>query len=246
MRTYYRFTTWLLSASLFFTACNSNHSNKTAGGKDSLEIMTRPTQSASEVKIFRSNNVAEEQLNAPITTVVIHEMKGYGQDTTFARQAADLLQKVINSPDFKNTVLNNSYHENNGLSSQQIYDLLMQAHEPVGPGGADHVVDLYLRVISEEEDGEVWMRNCEPGSSTGTIGIDGAGTGIAAVCPQWLRSTAEQRKPSWLAAHFIHEYMHILEFRHYHSKPKSVPYKIQYIVEQLGEQYDPADSTLHP
>ncbi|SFQ49300.1 hypothetical protein SAMN04515668_2544 [Hymenobacter arizonensis] len=49
---------------------------------------------------------------------------------------------------------------------------------------ARRVVDLRLRTITLAEDGAFWMKACEPGSLQGTIGLDGAGTGVAAVCPQ--------------------------------------------------------------
>jgi hypothetical protein len=199
---------------------------------DSTTIIAKPDSMSFHLPEKSANDAA-------ITKVLIHQMLGYGDDSVFARQAAQLLEKVINSQAFRSSVIVNSYNEHFDYSTQQIYDLITNAHEPVGAGGQDHVIDLYLRVIDLEDDGEGWMEHCEPGSRARTIGIDGAGTGIAAVCPQWLHSMAQKRKPSSLAAHFIHEYMHVLGFVHAHQKSKSVPYKIQYIVENLGAQYDP-------
>gem|GEM_PF-3105153 len=51
--------------------------------------------------------------------------------------------------------------------------------------------------------------------------------------------TARENHPGWLAAHFIHEYMHILDFRHPNSKPQSVPYKIHAIVENFAIKFMP-------
>ncbi len=161
-------------------------------------------------------------------------MEGYGQDSSFARSAASLLEKIVNSDYFKEAVINNKYSRSQGLNSTEIYNRIMLAHEVEGPGGQDHVIDLRLRTINLK-DGKGWMDNCEPGSNAGTIGIDGAGTGVAAVCPQWLRSTAISKDTLSLAAHFIHEYMHTLDFDHIHRASKSVPYKIQNIVEGFDE-----------
>lgn len=233
-------------ATVCLCSCNNRKTEKSAvNSADTLEIMTRPFESAREVKIskpgtfseaYKTKNTAQ---HAQLTAVKILQMDGYGQDSSFAKKAATLLENVINSDAFETTVLNNTYTENNNLSPEEIYNKIMQGHETLR-GGRDSVIGLRLRVINLLQDGAVWLNRCEPGSSSGTIGIDGGGTGVAAVCPQWLRSTAQENKPSWLAAHFIHEYMHILGFKHYRRKSTSVPYKIQFIVEQLGAQYDAA------
>ncbi|HUC81762.1 MAG TPA: hypothetical protein VMR70_12655 [Flavisolibacter sp.] len=170
--------------------------------------------------------------SAKAVVVLIHEMEGYGADEVFARAAADTLEAVLNSNGFKRAVLNTAFtYENKGLNAQQIYDLIMKAHEEDGEGGTDGVLDLRLRTISLEEDGQRWMNAC----NRNTVGIDGSGTGVSAVCPGWLRSAVENGHYSWLAAHYMHEYMHLLRFRHSAQKLQSVPYKIDAIVEKLAE-----------
>ncbi|MBO9676332.1 MAG: hypothetical protein J7577_23020 [Sphingobacteriaceae bacterium] len=220
----------LVAGIIFFTSCNN-----TVPSSDSE--LTRPSESREEIGFSKADTVNNFKVTPsyPHVKVVIHQMAGYGQDSVFAQQSAVLLEQIVNSPQFWDAVINNNYAHDQNLSSQQILDKIMLAHEVDGPGGSDHVIDLRLRTINNQDDDPIWMRRCEPGSSTGTIGIDGGGSGIAAVCPQWLRSTAQSNQPAWLAAHFMHEYMHILGFRHPNKKPKSVPYKIHAIIEMLGE-----------
>ena len=107
----------------------------------------------------------------------------------------------------------------------------MRAHEADGPGGADKEIDLRLRTITAQQDGAYWMSAC----NRSTVGIDGSGSGVAAVCSNWLTEAAKGSHYSWMAAHLIHEYMHILNFTHPRHKPESVPYKIHQIVEKLAE-----------
>lgn len=182
-----------------------------------------------KIELYANKKIA---LPTNAVTVEIDSLKGYGQDSAFAFACADTLKAVLNSAGFKKAVLNTAFdYYNRGLTSQQIYDVIMNAHEENGPGGTDKVVDLRLRTITLAEDGQRWINACK----RTTIGIDGAGSGMAAVCPDWLRYTAQNKHYSWLAAHFIHEYMHILGFTHPNHKSMSVPYKIHEIVETLAE-----------
>lgn len=222
---------FFIVAGVSLITCSKNRSNSEDIG------MTRPHESSEGIKLPVSDTVIVSKVvsDYPHIKVVIHQMTGYGQDTIFAKQSAALLEEIVNSNQFREAVIHNNYIHNQNLTPQQIYDKIMLAHEVDGPGGSDHVIDLRLRTINSTDDDPIWLKRCEPGSSAGTIGIDGGGIGVAAVCPQWLRSTAQSNQPAWLAAHFMHEYMHILGFKHPNRKSKSVPYKIHAIVETLGE-----------
>jgi hypothetical protein len=222
---------YFLAYALFLVLASCSEKN------DENQIMTRPL--ASEVQVTFPKGGAKQNDQTRRTRVVIQSIEGYGQDEGFAREAAALLEEVINSPEFRAAVIANRYDSDNGLSPEEIYEKIMKAHEEDGPGGNDYVIDLRLRIINSQQDGPKWMKRCDPNSSAGTIGIDGGGTGIAAVCPQWLRSTAQANKKEWLAAHFMHEYMHILNFSHPGKKSRTVPYKIHYIVEELGVKLNP-------
>jgi hypothetical protein len=249
-----------LAASVAMAACNSTGRETTAVASrdstvvavDSSVVAGAPAKSTGidTSAMLIEPSIAVVGLTAMPTTpaskkigyvqVAIHTITGYGADEPFARATAKRLEQVLNSAAFKKAIVSNSYTYREGLTPTQLYERIMRAHEQDGPGGKDGVVDLRLRVINLKEDGAGWMAACEPGSRERTVGIDGAGTGIAAICPQWLKARAAEKDTASLAAHFIHEYMHVLGFEHrWPGKYKSVPYKVQTIVESL---IDPKNS----
>ena len=108
--------------------------------------------------------------------VALHKIEGYGTNDSFANKAAQLLEDVLNSDEFKKEVLKGKFNSTNGLSNQQLYDKIMTAHEEEGPGEQDGVVDLMVRTLRIDSDESEWKKPC----SKRTIGVDGAGTGITA------------------------------------------------------------------
>lgn len=167
-------------------------------------------------------------------TVKLDSMVGYEGYETFANLSIQKLELVLNSERFKQKVFATKFTKTQGMSNQEIYDLIIKAHEVQGLGGNDNVVDLRIRTLTLEKDGEKWMRNCEPNSWAGTIGIDGQGDGVTAICPQRLKMWSEKNDYGSLAGHYAHEYMHILGFSHSGlNKRKSLVYKIGDIVEEV-------------
>ena len=119
----------------------------------------------------------------------------------------------------------------------------MRAREVQGPGGTDTVVDLRVRTLNINGNESHWRNNCAIGSRSGTIGIDGNGDGVTAICPQRLELWASQNNIAQLAGHYAHEYMHILGFGHYKRflstqtwREKSFVYKIGNLVAELVNQ----------
>jgi hypothetical protein len=165
--------------------------------------------------------------------VALHNIEGYEANESFANKAAQLLEDVLNSDEFKLEVLKGKFKSTNGLSNQQLYDKIMTAHEEEGPGGLDGVVDLRVRTLRIDSDESDWKKPCD----NKTIGVDGAGTGITAICPQKLIKWVTDGRTEYLAAHYAHEYMHMLDFHHSGgSKKKSFVYQIGDIVEDLAEK----------
>lgn len=168
------------------------------------------------------------------TAVKLHSIKGYEGYEDFAAKALKKLEETINSEKFKQLIKEGKFTKTNGMSNEHILAAIMKAHEQQGPGGNDNVVDLRLRTLTLDTDGERWMKNCDPDSWAGTIGIDGNGDGIAAICPQRLKMWSEQSDLGSLAGHYMHEYMHILGFSHQGLyKSRSAVYKIGYLVRDL-------------
>jgi len=167
-------------------------------------------------------------------SVKLHSIKGYESYGDFAAKAINKLEETINSDKFKQFVKDGKFTKTNGMSNDEILKTIIKAHELQGEGGKDNVIDLRLRTITLETDGKKWMKNCQLDSWAGTIGIDGSGDGIAAICPQRLMFWSEKNDLGSLAGHYMHEYMHILGFSHHGLyKSKSAVYKIGYLVRDL-------------
>lgn len=165
--------------------------------------------------------------------VIIHSKTGYEGYETFADAAQKKLEDVFNSEKFKQAILNGQFTNTRGFTNQQLYDLIIKAHETAGPGGQDNVVDLNVRILTRERDGKRWMRNCRIGSRAGTYGVDGAGDGVTAICPQRLKLWFDTGDTASLAGHYAHEYMHLLGFSHNGIESSSFVYSVGNIVERL-------------
>lgn len=172
--------------------------------------------------------------------VKIDSMAGYEGYEKFAFSAASLLEDVLNSDEFKTRVLQGNYTWTNRMSNEEIYNYIMKAHEKYGQGGEDNVVNLRLRTMSLEIDGKGWMDNCDLNSSAGTIGKDGGGSGVAAICPERLKLWYSKNNTADLAGHYAHEYLHILGFSHPvwggWRQRKTLVYQIGDLISELAEQ----------
>lgn len=167
--------------------------------------------------------------------VKIHSITAYGSYEAFAKKAAAALEKVLNSTEFETRMKADTYLKTKDLTNDQLFDTIMAAHETEGPGGEDGVIDLRIRTIRVDSDESNWKNNCE-GS---TIGIDGKGDGVTAICPNILAEWAANDTVSELAGHYAHEYMHTLGFDHSNWlrgqkwREKTFVYKIGNLVADL-------------
>jgi hypothetical protein len=227
----------LLRLYIKYTTANSAYNDATNNNKQKAIIMKK----GNLILIFLTlANVAFGQTQH--ITVKLHTITGYGQNEEFARKAATALEEVLNSEEFKTRMLSMTYLRTNGLTNQQLYDLIMKAHEVQGEGGQDGVVDLRVRTLRIDGDESIWKDNCEIGSHSGTIGIDGNGDGVTAICPQRLALWVSENNIAELAGHYAHEYMHILGFGHYKFlgtqswREKTFVYKIGNLVSELVEK----------
>lgn len=171
--------------------------------------------------------------------VRLHSIEGYGQHEDFAEQAINLMEKVMNSDEFRNSVIHGDFIRTNGFTNKQLFDKIILAQELEGPGGKDNVIDLRARVLRINSDESQWAGKCELDSRAGTVGIDGNGDGVTAICPQRLKKWSEESNVAELAGHYTHEFMHILGFGHYKFlsrdkwRQKTFVYKIGNLVRDL-------------
>jgi len=201
------------------------------------------------------------KLNAQTVTVklefVDHSYDGY-QD--FSKLASQYLERIINSKKFKDRLLKTRMKKTQGKTNKQIYELILKGYETQCPERINidssnlnnecpkqsiktnfncpenNVGEINLKVRTINQcDGDQWLnKNCELDSSARTIGIDGNGDGITAICPQRLEKWFNDKRIDLLAGHYMHEYMHIIGFSHRGcGRYKSVVYKIGYLVQEL-------------
>jgi hypothetical protein len=73
------------------------------------------------------------------------------------------------------------------IRAKQFTTTLLQRHEVKGQGNQVGVMELFLRIITVEEDNEYWIERCNK-ERNATISIDGGPTGVSAVCPDGFES----------------------------------------------------------
>jgi hypothetical protein len=219
---------YLLGICALIVSCSGNKKENT----ESKDLIDTNISLAIEENIETS-----EKLKLPHTKVIIKDIKGYGICDSFAFKAADQIEKAINSDEFEQEILKGNFKKTEGLSNNEILKAIRSGIEKQGPGGEVNTWDLRLRIITLEEDGEKWIKNCKPGSWAGTIGIDGKGDGVAAICKERLDFWCKNDSLHELAGHFAHEYMHLLGFSHNGIfKSRSLVYQVGDIISDLVDK----------
>lgn len=177
----------------------------------------------------------------------------------FSKKTIFYLEKVLNSDTFRTELLKLKMCKKQGKTNLQIFDLILNGYEKqcLGriiskaipnrkcpkrtidfkykcPENGIRKINLKVRTINIC-DGKKWLNeNCKLDSRSRTIGIDGNGDGVTAICPQRLKKWFDSKKTNALAGHYMHEYMHIIGFSHRGLwKYKSAVYQIGYLVRDL-------------
>jgi hypothetical protein len=146
-------------------------------------------------------------------------------DKTKVFKAVEILEKVMNSNEFKQRVQNftfqgeTRFHQNNGMSNEQIYQHLMTGEEDLIPG-VDRTMNFDLTLYRSKNP---WSK-VKGYTKPDTIRI-------------WMNKKFF-RKTSWtaidVAGNMAHEWVHKMgfghDYRHNADRPYSVPYAIGYIV----------------
>jgi hypothetical protein len=143
----------------------------------------------------------------------------------------EILKKVMNSKRFQQLVYGfvfngeRTFHENNGMSNEEIYQYLMTGGEVLKPEH-DHTMDFDLSLY----------RSWNPFSKV-------KGYTLPDTMRIWIHKKFFRRK-SWtavdVAANLAHEWVHKMGFSHSYNynpdRPFSVPYAIGGIVAQVAEE----------
>lgn len=188
--------------------------------------------------------------------------ESYKKYEEFSKLATKYLEKVLNSEEFRTKLLGLKMKKKQRKTNIQIYNLILKGYEKqcseriklsfsnntdcpsktinktvICPKNRVNEINLKVRTINEC-DGNSWLnKRCKLDSRYRTIGIDGNGDGVTAICPQRLEKWFNEKRIDLLAGHYMHEYMHIIGFSHNSifgiNKYKSAVYQIGYLVEKL-------------
>lgn len=146
-------------------------------------------------------------------------------------KAVEIILKVINSERFKEKVLNHkfngeiTFHQNNGLTNEEIYELMMTGAEVLKPE-EDQTMDFDLTLY----------RSWNPFSKV-------KGYTKPDTMRIWLHKKFYRRK-SWtavnVASNMTHEWLHKVGFGHSYydnpDRPFTVPYAIGYLVGEVAKE----------
>lgn len=140
--------------------------------------------------------------------------------------AADLIEKVVGSEEFKNAILNHTYNgkktfvDNRGLSNAEIYKTILEGREKLFPK-TDNEMDLNIDVFTR---------------SDSTVGYT-----MPNVIKIWMNSKfLDKFAPAQVSGNMMHEWLHKLGFDHAYvnnpARPYSVPYAVGYLVVSLASR----------
>lgn len=137
-------------------------------------------------------------------------------------KATQLMEKVLNSREFRDAVVNHPGFADEARSPQDIYAAIRAAKENFTEA-ADGEVDLNLDLRNLS-----WF-------SRNVVGYTTAGSDTITTNRRFFSGF----EPNELAGHLAHEWLHKLGFEHDHGRtaerPNSVPYAIGDLVEQLAQ-----------
>jgi hypothetical protein len=193
------------------------------------EMMVDSTQRQAPQIVSSSDSQYLEPASIQASRLVVKAMdiKGFDAESLKKLKSAFVvLEKVVNSLEFKNRVINfknnqnqRSFASNNGYSNEQIFATFMDGREtlqPNTPGEMNYFLKLYYKRYSK------------------VIGWTNGDINTINVNWKFFKNF----KPSDVAGNLAHEWTHKLGFGHASAaEHDSAPYAIGYIVREMGERY---------
>lgn len=220
--------TFLVIGFLFlFVSCEQNCQQSPGGAQKSEATCPAPTTETSAettTENSESEDVNESGAELFDASLVFTNFNQEDEDKVYS--AISLIKKIIRTREFKDRVLNfifngkKQFNDNNGLTNQQIYDLILSGREELVPE-IDHEMDLDLELYYS------WKS---------TVGY---------TTPDRMRIYLNTKyfntfTPLKLAGNLFHEWTHKLGFNHSSTysveRDSSVPYALGYMIEELGKK----------
>lgn len=155
-----------------------------------------------------------------MTKVTVRSVNGFTEDQKIKMlRCLSLLERIINTNEFKEEVLKANFKKTEGYNNNEIYKMIMEGRESLDEI-PDSEIDLYLN-LSTDNPNELGHTSNQRDVYTGT-------------------QTFNDMEDWEYAGHVAHEYCHTLGFTHaffpWPGRDKTVPYAIGYIVEGFGEK----------
>lgn len=212
---------WIFSLSVLLCATLSN-SQAPLEQEHNHEHLIAPQM----LKASDSRYVQPYTVNAGYLSVKGMEVKGFdAASTEKVEKAFEVMEKVVNSEEFKNKVINfvnskgkTEFASNKGLTNTQIYERFMEGKEDLQPNTPNEM-NFFLKLYYKRWSKVIGWTN----GDINTININ------------W--KFFKNFKPSDVAGNLAHEWIHKLGFGHKNAKEHdSAPYAIGYIVRELSER----------
>jgi hypothetical protein len=171
--------------------------------------------------------VAPYTVNAAYLSVKGEKIEGFdAASMAKLEKAFDLLEKVVNTEEFKNRILNfknskgeRAFASNKGLSNEEIFAFFMDGRETLQqntPGEMNFFLKLYHKRFSK------------------VIGWTNGNINTININWKFFKNFG----PHEVAGNLAHEWTHKLGFDHRSAaEHDSAPYAIGYIVRDMGERY---------
>jgi hypothetical protein len=221
---------WIFSISLSLTVfVFTNNSDHKCDHDNHAQMMeySSTVQKGKTFQSFEPQYLNPKNVDTGYLSVKPMDIKGFEGDSLIKmKKAFEVLEKVVNSVEFKNRVINfknnqneRSFASNNGLSNEQIYEIFMDGRETLQqntPGEMNFFLSLYHKRFSKVIG---WTNG-----SINTININ------------W--KFFKDFLPNEVAGNLAHEWTHKIGFDHMSAaEHDSAPYAIGYIVREMGAKY---------
>lgn len=194
----------------------------------SLALMTSTVMATgtSTVSPNHDDDVLPESSASSYLAVKEMEIDGFsGESLTKITHALAILEKVVNSDEFKDRIINfknskgeRQFASNKGLSNEEIYAIFMEGRETLQPNTPGEM-NFYLNLYNKW-----WSR---------VIGYTDGTTNVININWKFFKSNSV----SDVAANLAHEWTHKIGFDHKSAKERdSAPYAIGYMVGDIAEK----------
>lgn len=184
---------------------------------------------------YETEYVIPETIDAGYLSVKKMKIDGFsGESLKKLNTAFTLIEKVVNSLEFKDRVINfknrsglREFASNKGLTNEEIYQIFMEGREalqPNTPGEMNYYLKLYYNPFSK------------------VIGYTSGDTNLIHINWRFFKNY----QASDVAANLAHEWVHKIGFDHVSAKEHdSVPYAIGYIVGDMAKRIFKPNQLIH-